>query len=179
MKLFISPHNDDAVLFGTFTLLRERPNVVVVFDSYVQPGRGYPNTDAETRRAEDIEAISNVLECPLTFLRFRDDAPNWPSILTTLASISDHVEQVWAPAVEPDGHAHHNAIGQLSKQLWNGKVQHYATYTRTNGKSKGQPVEYQPEWVEKKLKALACYKSQICLPNCVEHFIRPQNEFYL
>ena len=32
VKLLIDPHGDDAVLFASFTVMRERPLVLVVFD---------------------------------------------------------------------------------------------------------------------------------------------------
>jgi hypothetical protein len=54
VKVFLSPHHDDETLFGAFTLLRERPLVVIVTDSYVQfnRGDGITNDDAGPRPAQ-------------------------------------------------------------------------------------------------------------------------------
>jgi hypothetical protein len=51
VSIFISPHNDDETLFGAFTILREKPLVVIVFDRHVQEARGLP-VDWKQRRDE-------------------------------------------------------------------------------------------------------------------------------
>jgi hypothetical protein len=52
------------------------------------------------------------------------------------------------------------------------------TYTVPAGKSKGVPVEYEAVWPLKKLKALACYESQIVTnPKMAVHFLREQFEY--
>ena len=80
MKLFVSPHNDDAVLFGAFTLLRERPVVLTVFDSYVQVARGFKLADFSARRNEDVRAVRDVLGCAIQFAAVRDDIPGADSL---------------------------------------------------------------------------------------------------
>ncbi len=71
-KLFLSPHDDDAVLFGAFTCMREEPTVVTVLDSYIQPNRGEVGCDAITRAKETKEALK-VLGCESQRMFFRDD----------------------------------------------------------------------------------------------------------
>ena len=75
MKLLVSPHNDDSVLFAAFTLQRERPLVLTVFDSFAQVAGGHEGCDAMTRRSEDMRAVHDVLGCDIQFGGVRDDAP--------------------------------------------------------------------------------------------------------
>src|SRR5262245_21395624 len=75
VKLFLAPHNDDETLFGAFTLQRERPVVLILYDSYVQVNRGAAWCDAETRREETRKAARILLGDGATvrFCGFRDD----------------------------------------------------------------------------------------------------------
>lgn len=173
MKLFLSPHNDDETLFGAFTLLREKPVVVVVLDSYLQEQRGHGITFWD-RRGETMQALEQ-LGARYNFLGFRDDRPEWLAIERQLCAYDP--EHVWAPAVEPTGHEHHNRVGEIADRIWPGRVTHYMTYTPA-GKSRGVPVPFEPEWVEKKLRALACYRSQLALRSTWDHFLREQYEYY-
>lgn len=179
MKILLAPHQDDAVLFSTFTILRERPLVLNVLNSYVQPARGYQNCDAETRVLEELNAVSTVLGCEVGFMGYRDDSPEWDAIEQDLRIFSQYhgVTKVYAPQVQIGGHDHHNRVGVIAERVWGSQVTYYMTYT-SRGKSIGAEVPYEPPWVALKLKALACYESQIALPNCVEHFLRPQHEYY-
>jgi LmbE family N-acetylglucosaminyl deacetylase len=182
MKLFLSPHDDDQVLFGSFTLMRERPQVVICLDSYIQAARGNTGCDlyARARESEWAQAALGVMEPPTQRLGLRDDSPIdvlREQLRYKLAPMVGQVDMVFAPAVEDGGHVHHNMIGELAAKLFP-NVTHYMTYT-TAGKSAGVPVPYEPEWLALKLKALACYQSQITLASTAEHFIREQREYYL
>lgn len=174
MTVFISPHNDDETLFGAFTLLREKPLVVVVLDSYVQAARGYGIT-AEQRRVETRNACA-VLGVGVDFWHVHDDQPDWRVIESSIRHYAG--AEVYAPAVEENGHDQHNRIGELARKHCPNLTQ-YMTYTRTGGKSKGKRVPYENEWIGRKMQALACYKSQIAHPSTAEHFIRDQFEYYL
>lgn len=179
MKLFLSPHNDDAVLFGAFTILREKPLVVTVFDSYLQPTRGNKGCDYVTRRKED-EAAFRILGCDFRFMGMRDDRPDWDGVarhLQVADMLNGGVCTVYAPTIEGGGHEHHNRIGEIADQVFGDRVVHYMTYTKA-GKSTGVLVPYEPEWVLLKLKAMACYESQIKLPSCMPHFTRGLEEYY-
>lgn len=173
-KLFLSPHNDDAPLWGTFTLLRERDiSVVTVFDSHRQFQRGTGIT-AGQRRDEDRAAMRVLGLSEPRFCGFSD--ANGHDIRWWFEGFTP--EHVWAPAFEESGHPQHNLIANLADELWPGKVTHYMTYTPA-GKSTGRLVPYEPEWLPLKWKALACYESQWRLENTREHFIRDQHEYYL
>jgi hypothetical protein len=188
MKLFLSPHNDDAVLFGAYTLLRENPLVLTVMDSYLQVQRGAAWCNKTVRRMEDISAVHDVLGCPICFGEIRDDKPDWEEVETGFLRFEEWglrdpilqtITRVYAPAVEENGHEHHNKIGELALKVWGDRVQPYLTYTRSGGKStNGIRVLYDPEWPDLKRKALGCYQSQIRHPACAEHFSRSLDEYY-
>jgi LmbE family N-acetylglucosaminyl deacetylase len=161
VNLFLSPHNDDETLFGAFTIQRVKPLVAVVFDSYVQAQRGNVVTWRQ-RRNETQNALAELgVGDDVRFLGMRDD------VFTTN---------------ELTGHAHHDVVALVADCIWPGRVTHYLTYTRTGGKSISAnrvPVE-SGEWVRRKLRALACYESQIDIERlgCREHFLRDLHEYY-
>jgi LmbE family N-acetylglucosaminyl deacetylase len=176
VRLLLSPHNDDAVLFASFTLLRECPLVVTCFDSHVQESRGAGIT-AEQRRAED-QAAMRILGASVEFLGLRDSDPQFITVpaMRALLAAYGQPEMVYAPMWEREGHSHHNLVSGVAAGVFD-HVTYYTTYT-TSGKSRGKPVEYALGWLAKKLRALACYESQIGLANCHEHFLRDQIEYY-
>ena len=188
-KLFVSPHNDDAVMFGFFTLEREKPTVLTVFDSYVQPSRGFAECDVMTRRLEDREAIRGVAGCALQFGAVRDDERE-PGIRPAVRAALERwagVEEVWLPAVEVGGHWQHNLVGEVGGEVFEAARQHrYLTYTR-DGKSTASTVPgvhrvpCTGAMIRKKLLALACYRTQIEIEGlgCWPHFVRSQEEYVL
>lgn len=179
MKLFLSPHNDDAVLFGAFTIQRERPLVVTVLDSYLQRA---PGVTYERRRAEDEAALA-VLGCDLEFLGFSDTAYGQQEHLDMVYSFErwKDAEMVYAPAIEKGGHAHHNLIGKWASEVFP-RVTFYTTYTRTHGKTRTEHevIPQSGEHIRRKLQALACYESQIDIEalGCRPHFMNDLREYY-
>lgn len=175
--VFLSPHNDDETLFGAFTLLRERPRVVTVLRSYVQEQRGtgvtYREREAETEAALDVLGISDWEQW-----QFPDTDPPWDAVRQRLGSLE--ADRIYAPAVERGGHRHHNAIGRLANSLWPGRVTFYTTYQAWGRTARGSAVPWEHEWVLLKLRALACYRSQICVPDTwtTHHFLDSQVEYY-
>lgn len=178
MKLFFAPHNDDEVLFGAFTIMRENPLVVIVFDGYVQAERDGAPVTAAQRRAESLAALRELGAAPPMFLGFRDTDKVCGALPDAIADLirKSKPEAVYAPAIEDGGHDQHNLVGKLVAEAFSG-TRHYMTYTRTRGKSTGVPVRPGPGFLQRKLRALACYDSQIGLANCREHFLRDQNEY--
>lgn len=176
--IFLSPHNDDAALFGAFTVLRHRPLVVTVLRSRVQERYGI--TAAE-RELEDAAAMKVLGAGGWQQWTFEDADPNWSKVRAALRGLGD-VDLVFAPAIEDDGHGQHNRIGELADEVFGpDKVTHYLTYTRKNGKSTaGILVEAEPDWMALKLQALACYRSQVDNPKagCAVHFYRDQQEYF-
>lgn len=188
-SVFVSPHDDDQVLFGAFTLLREKPIVVIVYDSYVQPSRGLPGTEWHIRAAES-EAACHILGCDdVRRLRFSDanNTVTASQIRSRLGEVAGGLADkvLYYPAQEVDGHAQHNLV---SLACFRGMAaeddREYLTYTRNGGKSAwGRPVEIEdPAWIRRKLQALAHFDSQFNLDpkmGCWPHFLRDQREYYV
>jgi LmbE family N-acetylglucosaminyl deacetylase len=183
MKLFLSPHNDDEVLFGTFTILRENPEIVIVFDSHVQ-GQRTGQENWRRRREESMRGLQE-LSVPRvwpTFLGLSDALPIETATLCDALRQYGEPEMVYAPAVEVDGHVQHNIVGFAANQVFP-RVTHYLTYTRI-GKSRSEN-EVQPrngDDIARKLRALACYSSQMEMEpklGCWPHFMRDLTEYYL
>lgn len=176
MKLFVSPHNDDAVLFGSFRIQQqEAPLVLTVFDSHIQLARGHGECSAPARRYEDMAAMT-ILGCDVAFSGIPDSEPA-ELVRTRVAGCLAHwnPEEVWLPAVEEDGHEQHNLVGEIGLQVYQGaRIHRYLTYTRAAGRSVNG-VEIKPTglMVLKKLKALAMYRTQIEIDalGCFPHFM--------
>jgi hypothetical protein len=167
VKILIQPHDDDAFLFACFTLIRERPLLVTVFDSYLQPSRGIQGCSARERRRETNQACMVLGDLPSLRLGFRDDAkPTTEQIALRLGECVGDLggAAIWAPAQEPFGHPQHDLCAPLGNR-------HYMTYTE-RGKSVGREVEFVPRWLQIKLIALSCFESQFqSATGCVDHFI--------
>jgi LmbE family N-acetylglucosaminyl deacetylase len=174
--IFISPHNDDEALFGAFTLIRQKPLVVVVTDSHIQPNRGDVGCDAETRRQETIEAMK-IAGCPVVFLGIKDTELTEEILRERLKPFNP--ETVYAPAIQ-GGNFQHDIVGKVAKELFGASCKFYTTYTKTELYTEGT-VEIKPQHneLEIKDKMLACYKSQLALPSTKPHFdaVRGRSEW--
>jgi len=186
-NLLISPHCDDESLFCAFTLCREAADiqVVVVFDGHIQAARGEAVTWPE-RRAETERALweLGVKKDPI-FLGYSDNAVSLLAIDNHMGHLSTTLkpgDTVYFPWQEPGGHEQHNLIGSICESnfgRWEGVLmKHYLTYTRHGKSTGGKEVIPEPDWIILKLRALACYKSQITVANCREHFMRGLHEYY-
>ena len=177
--LFLAPHNDDEVLFGTFLLLRYRPDVIICLRSERMGDPNYPGgmpIRYQTRELETSFAMKQ-LDCQWTQWPIGDTNPDaevvetWMNGLRDLAS-QDDWDIVFAPAVEENGHEQHNMIGRLADIVFPDVERiHYLTYTPEGRSRDGTEVEFEPDWIAKKLSALACYKSQAAHPATRSHFI--------
>ena len=201
MKLLLSPHNDDEVLWCAYTIMRERPTVCVVFDSYVQPSRGLGSCIAGRRRQETIDALVELTreeycnamiagtEVEPDFLGFRDDDKfSMDGLASLTAALHGHyrnVEQLWAPAIEQDGHEQHNMVGAAADAAFPGLVTHYLTYTRkVDGKSRNgtEVLPRSGDDIARKLRALSCYRSQLQMDprlGCWPHFVNDLREYVI
>ncbi len=160
--LLLSPHNDDAVLFASFLCLKHRPHVVTVLRSVVQEANGI--THAE-REAEDTLAFG-ILGVTWDQWGFPDDDPPWDVIEESLREV-DNVppeykpSEVFAPWPEKGGHEHHNRVGELARDIFGDRVTFYTTYRVGGPRTVGTPSEPEPWMIPLKLRALACYESQM------------------
>ncbi len=164
--LWISPHSDDAVLFGAYTLMREKPLVLTVTSSFIQSNRGESVT-SQQRRLEDIAAMK-LLGCSIVFGQLRDDIlDEWG--IEHLLSKFHNFNKIYIPAVI-GGNPQHDLIGKVALKLWPKAIQ-YATYTKGEWKSKGtKEIRPNRKELEFKVKALNCYTSQLSLPATAPHF---------
>lgn len=176
--LFLAPHNDDEVLFGSFLIQEHRPEVVVCLRSQVQRER-YGIT-AAVREAETTDALLELGIETWEQWAYLDSDPDWDAIREHLATryAWPEVGIVFAPAIEEDGHEQHNRIGALALEVFGDRVVSYLTYTRSGGRSRnGTEIQPKPEWVERKHRALACYRSQIAEPSCAPWFLGDLREY--
>lgn len=191
----LAPHNDDECLFAGYLVQKYRADVVVVLKGRVQGLRGAPIT-WEERARESLRAVSILRpgwpEEPeptapmLSQWRFSDADPDWDDIAIAVRHLSDLYDCLLAPAWEPGGHTHHNKVAEIAAGTWPAdRVGRYLTYTPA-GRSVPSPdnpgfvtVDPEPEWIVRKLAALACYRTQIHEPTCRPHFLRPLDEYAL
>lgn len=154
MSVFLASHNDDEALFGSFTLLRHRPLVVICL------------YDGEARAEESRQACA-VLGCEVDQWRFTSPIPAMAEAIWKIDG------QVFAPARVDGGNADHNLIADLAPA----DAIRYLTYTTDGKQTGGAEVAYEPGWIGLKHQALACYPSQFAQPGRAEHFLRDIREY--
>ncbi len=163
MKLLLSPHHDDETLFASFICQIHRPLVVTVLQSVKQEANGITN---EQRKAETFIA-TQILGCKWQQWPEGDHMPDWEAVRAMMVNYAAPPEpwtHVFAPWPEPPkGHEHHDVIGQLALDVFGRElVTFYTTYRFGAGRqTNGEPVPYTGEMLLNKLRALACYESQI------------------
>ncbi len=175
MKLLLSPHNDDECLFAAYTLMREKPLVIVVTDSDLVEG-----VTAQQRREESRRACE-LLNVAVVFLGLKDGTlkQQKDDLKRRLEPFASHPwTHVYAPAIQ-GGHQDHDALGEVVLTMFS-KVSYFATYAV--GKvftPAGREIEPTPEEVELKNRALDCYPSQIRVAGTNSHFdaVRGRSEY--
>lgn len=173
MNLCLSPHNDDETLFCSWTIIEHKPHVVVCFKSQIQEDRGGPTAavrEAETNRAlwwlgaPSWEQLATLDTDPDPSAKLYDD-------LVKLRERHDP-QLVWAPYREEGGHDQHNAVAGVALEVFEHRCRWYCTYVRGQGtRTRRVEVPFQPQWVATKLRAMACYASQIGVANTQFWFI--------
>ena len=170
--LFLAPHNDDETLFGSFTLIRHRPHVAICLRSKIQELRGGPT---HWRREDETNAALEELGVETwEQLDVLDDRPDWDALRYELHRLKDELapERVWAPAIEDGGHDQHNGVGALALEVFvDADVIQFLTYVRGAGRTRGLEVPFEPRWASLKMRALACYESQMELGSTLYWFI--------
>lgn len=168
MKVLLSIHDDDSVLFTAFTCLREKPLVVVCLDSYIQPNRGEIGCDHITR-ANETKKAHEILGCPVIRLGIPDNLATEENITEALRGMSGF-DTVYAPALQ-GGNPHHDMVSRAAGLSFGVRVRYYTTYSKqelwTKGNKEIVPTE---EELNLKYKALMCYQSQYNLPATRPHF---------
>ncbi len=184
MNYLISPHDDDSVLFAAVTCQRERPTVVVVTDSYVQPARGEVGCSA-SERALETQKAHDLLGCQTIRLGLRDDDLTREQVERALADVlPDDVETVYVPALE-GGHPQHDLVAHAAaNRVSPHQLSCYSTYARL---SQYLAPDLQPigttevEWTRQeydlKQRALHCYESQRRINPIHFHAIEGRSEW--
>ena len=182
ISLFLAPHPDDEVLFGCFTLIREKPLILICSDSYVQQNRG-ENITPQQRFQESVSA-AKLLNCSIQRTGIRDDIISELALIEKLACFKNF-DKVYAPALQ-GGNPVHDMVALASEKVFKShpgvELIQYSTYKRGEWKSVGtKEVKPTEEEMKTKLYALTCYKSQIELPSTTQHFeaARKGSEWYL
>jgi LmbE family N-acetylglucosaminyl deacetylase len=165
MKLLLSPHNDDESLFAAYTLMREKPIVVIITDSDMQ----LPAVTASQRREESRRAC-DTLGVTVEFLGLKDGFVKEDDLRQRLLP---HTEQEWscayAPAIE-GGHPEHDLLGRVASSLFH-HVRYYSTYKDPAVPPMGEhPIVPTQQEIDLKNRALDCYASQLSLNNVRVHF---------
>lgn len=148
--LVLEPHQDDCALFSAFNAIRHQAHIVCV-------------TASTERREAESRAAASILGC--TFEQWPEpwEAPDWDAVLAMLLRYDKEnaPEVVYAPAHVDRGNDQHNRVAFLAVQAFPGRVVGYETYVHGGPRTTGTPVEYERAWVLLKLRALACFESQI------------------
>lgn len=171
--ILISTHNDDEALFASFICIRERPLVIVVTDSAIQPERGDLGCTAEIRRQETIDAMK-IAGCPVVFLGIKDTELSEEILRERLKSFRPGV--IYIPA-QQGGNVQHDIVNKVCLELFADKCQQYMGYTKTELYTEGTR-EIKPTLAELEIKSqmLDCYKSQIALVSTMFHFEAVENK---
>jgi LmbE family N-acetylglucosaminyl deacetylase len=168
--IFLSPHNDDETLFGAYTLMRHKPLVIIVTDSYIQPKRGDKNCCAIARRDETVKAMS-LIDCPVVFLGIEDAKLTEEVLRERLQYFNP--ETIYIPAYHENGNEQHNLVNKVALEIFGrNKCEQYCSYVKGDFNIVQGGWEVKPTHTEMELKnkMLECYKSQLNLPSTRPHF---------
>lgn len=166
--VLFSPHNDDEVLWSAGIILRHRPRVVVCYGSAGDYG------DSAVREAESRDACS-VLGAA-SFEQWAMPPGDLTALVGEMRRYDEriHPARIWAPDPQAS-HPDHIAVAAAAAEVFAGRLSTFHTYD-ANGKVRaGTRVEFEPEWTEQKLRALARYTSQIRHPRANQWFM---NDLY-
>lgn len=190
--LCLEPHADDCALFCAFEAQRLHAYVVTVLASKVQHDRG-TGVSQQMREAES-QCAMRELGLEWTQWPYPDDSPDWDAVEAAMRAIDDRLrpETVLAPAFDfaTNGHREddppangwgvmqHDQVGRLAAKVFDGRIVRYHAYTRWGGRTReGTPVVGTPGQIMAKLRALACYRSQIAEPSCQPWFLDGMTEW--
>jgi hypothetical protein len=150
-SVLIDPHGDDAALFASFLCLRHKPLVVVTH-------RSVPKYEIERAM---IALCCKWEERPLDRI---------PEIDAEVAIV---------PAWEREGLHEHNLVADFAADHLplGPRYMTYAGHPRQKSRSPNE-VEFEPEWLFAKHRALAAFESQAATPSWF-HFAEDMREYVL
>jgi glycosyltransferase involved in cell wall biosynthesis len=157
-SVLFSPHNDDECLFAAFTVQKYRPRVVVCYPSVRDYG------DPLVRAAESRASLE-ILGAPAI------EQWNGGDLVAAMIALDNREgpELVWAPD-ERASHPEHVAVARAAREVFGARVATFHTYD-AGGKVRGREAAAEPEWLMRKLRALACYRTQIEHPRARAFFL--------
>jgi glycosyltransferase involved in cell wall biosynthesis/LmbE family N-acetylglucosaminyl deacetylase len=165
--VLFAPHADDETLFAAFTLQRARPRIVICFPSVRDYGDTFTRVE-ESRAAAAILGAGPVEQWTggdlVAKMRAFVDANGMPA-------------EVWAPSANAS-HADHVAVAAAAGEVFGSVVRRYQTYRGAARVREG--LELPPpaaDAIERKLRALACYRSQLRHPRASAFFLDDQREY--
>ncbi len=172
MKYIISPHQDDAVLFASYIIQREKPIVISVVHPTLQEDNTYE------RILEDYKAMK-ILDVPIMFLKIDEDKLNENNLYDKLFDLKDSQgdDEVWIPEYEENGNPQHNLVNKVANQVWEDyNIHTYKTYTGLEDRTIGKEIIPTKEELELKKQAMACYNTQINNP-LTKHYFENYKEY--
>jgi LmbE family N-acetylglucosaminyl deacetylase len=158
-SILLSPHNDDETLFAAYTILREKPLVIICTDSHRQAHLG---VTADQRILETVRAMT-VLRAPVAFLSIPDVGLT-REILDERLSLLLPCEplRVYAPALD-GGNADHDLVGSYAVATFHNVVL-YRTYAKDRlYLPEGGAVVPTEDEMRLKERAIDCYRSQLSI----------------
>jgi LmbE family N-acetylglucosaminyl deacetylase len=190
--LCFEPHSDDATLFCAFSAMQHRAHVVTILASHVQFDRGRGIT--QQQRLAENQAAMRELGLTHEQWHYSDALPDWDAVEAAMRVAADlhEPEIVFAPAPDFEANGHHedrvppngwgvmqhDMVGNLAGRVFEGRARFYTTYTRGNGRTvTGTPVTPTPDQIARKLRALACFRSQIAEETTRAWFMGPLGEW--
>lgn len=159
-SIVFAPHGDDETLFAAYTCMRERAHVIICTQ----------DADPEIRKKRSLETTSaiTILGCSHHEWPMPASDPDWDAAKIWMESwnsyqlVASTPDRVYAPAVHPEGHAQHNKVGELALEVFQEKVIPYTLYApRAVRHVGGQEIVPTTDEIARKLRALACYQTQI------------------
>lgn len=163
--VLFAPHSDDETLFAAYLVLEHRPSVIVCYPSVGDYG------DTRVRAAETREAMAILGAGPVE----QWAGGNLEAQMRELDA-RRRPAQVFAPA-EETSHPEHRLVSEAAGNVFGRRLTCYQTYDRHGKVIDGVKANPPAEWVEKKKRALACYRSQIAHPRAKQFFEMPLDEY--
>jgi len=157
----LAPHPDDEILFTAYTIIRERPIVVILTFPTLQGNNGLE------RLTESLKAMS-MLNAPVLFLNIPEDEFSEDRLREELLKLGITDQKVHVPHLD-GGHEHHDITHKVATEMfWN--VSYYRTYGKGETRAKGFEVQATEAERILKRKAMDCYQTQINNPLTSHYF---------
>jgi LmbE family N-acetylglucosaminyl deacetylase len=153
MKLFLSPHPDDEILFGLDILIEQRPLVVIITHAKHQGNNGYE------RALESYKAIKD-LGLSICYLQIDEDKLTEEILIDKLKDFYT-TDVVYVPDLSDN--PQHNLVKSVADKIFR-NVYHYPNYL--NG-----IVNKETKYPELRASVLKYYKTQIENKDTAHYFI--------